>query len=93
MTPHSFSSRGARSIFFIFYFISFRDENHVSKQNSPRWDAALSGVIAGPGAILFATMFVPLKGREAYMALNIPSNRESCGSVNIVSYIVKMQCL
>ena len=60
---------------------------------TPHLFSSRGGVIAGPGAILFATMFVPLKGREAYMALNIPSNRENCGSVKIVSYIVKMQCL
>ena len=33
-------------------FISFFDENHVSKQNSPRWDAAFCGVTSGE--ILFA---------------------------------------
>ena len=33
-------------------FISFFDENHVSIQNSPRWDAAFCGVISG--AIMFA---------------------------------------
>ena len=44
-----------------FYFIF--DENHVSKEKSPRWDAAFCGVASG--AILFA--YVPLKGRKAYM--------------------------
>ena len=39
----------------IFHFYSFFDENHVSKQNSPRWDAVFCGVSSG--AILFA--FVP----------------------------------
>ena len=33
-------------------FIQFFDENSLSKQNSPRWDAAFCGVISG--AILFA---------------------------------------
>ena len=46
-----------------FHFISFSDENHISKPNSPRWDAAIRGVTSG--AILFA--YVPLKGRQAYM--------------------------
>ena len=40
-----FILRGTRSIFFI--FISFFDEIHVSKQNSPRWDAAFCGVTSG----------------------------------------------
>ena len=35
--------------------LSFFDENKLSKQNSPRWDAAFCGVTSG--AILFA--FVP----------------------------------
>ena len=49
-----FIFRGFRSIFFFhFYFIS--DENEISKQNSPRWDAAFCGVTSG--AIRFA--YVP----------------------------------
>ena len=52
---------GASGVFFI--FISFFDENHVSKQNSPRWDAAFCGVISG--AFRFA--YVPQKGRQAYI--------------------------
>ena len=47
----------------IFIFISFFDENHVSKQNNPRWDAAFRGVTSV--AILFA--YVPEKGRQADM--------------------------
>ena len=39
----------------IFHFISFFDEIHVSKQNSPRWDATFCGVTSG--AIQFA--YVP----------------------------------
>ena len=40
----------------IFHFlISFVDENHESKQNSPRWDAAFCGVTFG--VILYA--YVP----------------------------------
>ena len=46
---------------FHFYFIF--DEYRVSKENSPRWDAAFCGVTSG--TILFA--YVPLKGRQAYM--------------------------
>ena len=42
--------RGVRSDFL--NFIQFFDENSLSKQNSPRWDAAFSS-----GAILFA--YVP----------------------------------
>ena len=34
----TFILRGIRGNFS--FFISFLDENHVSKQNSPRWDAA-----------------------------------------------------
>ena len=45
----TFVLRGFRSNF------SFFDENLVSKQNSPRWDAAFCGVISG--AILFG--YVP----------------------------------
>ena len=56
-----FIFRGIRSDLFIFY--SFFDENHVSKQNSPRWDAAFCGVTSA--AILFA--YVPQKGCQAYM--------------------------
>ena len=47
---------------FIFYLIF--DEISLSKQNSPRWDAALCGVTSG--AILFA--YVPQKGCQAYMS-------------------------
>ena len=39
----------------LFHFISFSGKNHISKQNSPRWDAAKRGVISG--AIMFA--YVP----------------------------------
>ena len=39
----------------IFIFISFFDEISLSKQNSPRWDAAFCGVTSG--AMLFA--YVP----------------------------------
>ena len=39
----------------IFHFISFSSKNHISKQNSPRWDAAKRGVTSG--AIMFA--YVP----------------------------------
>ena len=42
---------GVSGVFF-FIFISFFDEFHLNKQNSPRWDAALCGVPSG--AILFA---------------------------------------
>ena len=45
----TFVLRGIRSNF------SFFDEIHVSKQNSPRWDAAFCSVTSG--AILFA--YVP----------------------------------
>ena len=44
-----FIFRDISSIFFI--FILFFDEFHVSKQNSPKWDAAFCGVTSG--AILF----------------------------------------
>ena len=51
----SLTFRGIRSNFsFLFHFF---DEYTVSKQNSPRWDAAFCGVTSG--AILFA--YVPLK--------------------------------
>ena len=46
----TFIYRGIRSDFF--FVISFFDENRISKQNSPRWDAAFCGVPSG--AILFA---------------------------------------
>ena len=46
-----------------FIYILFFDENHISKQNSPRWDAAFCGVTSG--AILFA--YVPYVERQAYM--------------------------
>ena len=39
----------------IFHFISFSGNNHIGKQNSPRWDAAKRGVTSG--AIMFA--YVP----------------------------------
>ena len=39
----------------IFHFISFSGKNHISKQNSPRLDAAKRGVTSG--AIMFA--YVP----------------------------------
>ena len=53
---------GAMGVFFFFFhfyrlhillqvFISFFDENHVSKQNSPRWNAAFCGVTS------WATLF------------------------------------
>ena len=48
--------RDIRSIFFFIYILFF-DEIHVSKQNSPSWDAAYCGVTSG--AILFA--YVPKK--------------------------------
>ena len=38
LDEYTFILRGFGDCFFI--FISFFDENHVSKQNSPRWDAA-----------------------------------------------------
>ena len=56
-----FSFRGNRISFFI--FVSCFDENHVSKQNSPRWEAEFCDVTSW--AILFA--FVALKGHTAYM--------------------------
>ena len=37
---------GESGVIFLF-FISFFDENHVSKQNSTRWDAAFCGVTSG----------------------------------------------
>ena len=40
MSPFSF--KGTAGV--IIHFNSFFDENHVSKQNSPRWDAAFCGV-------------------------------------------------
>ena len=49
----TFIFSGIRSNFS--FFFSFFDENQVSKQNSPRWDAAFCGVTSG--AILFA--YVP----------------------------------
>ena len=48
MSPLSF----LRASGVIFHFISFSDKIHVSKQNSPTWDAASCGVTSG--AILFA---------------------------------------
>ena len=53
------SFRGSRSSFF--FFISFFNENLLSKQNSPRWDRAFCGVTSW--AILF--VYVPQKGRQA----------------------------
>ena len=41
----TFIFRGIGSNFF--YFISFFDENYMSKQISPRWDAAFCGVTSG----------------------------------------------
>ena len=49
----TFIFRGARSDFL--FFIQFFDEIPLSKQNSPRWDAAFCGVTSG--AMLFA--YVP----------------------------------
>ena len=57
----TFVLRGFESMFS--FLFPFSDENHISKPNSPRWDAAIRGVTSG--AILFA--YVPLKGRQAYM--------------------------
>ena len=48
-----FVFRGVRREFY--FFIPFFDENFLSKQNSPRWDAAFCGVTSG--AMLFA--YVP----------------------------------
>ena len=48
---YTFIFRGIRSIFFLL-FIQFTDENSLSKQYSPRWDATLCGVTSG--AMLFA---------------------------------------
>ena len=45
------------------FFIAVFDEIHVSKQNSPRWDAAICGVTSG--AILFG--LCSIKVRQAYM--------------------------
>ena len=47
----------------VLIFISFFDENHVSKLNSPRLDAALCGVTSG--AIQFA--YVTYKGLQALL--------------------------
>ena len=44
-----FIFRGIGNSFYI--FISFSDEIHVRKQDSPSWDAALCGITSG--AILF----------------------------------------
>ena len=43
MSP--FSSLGESGV--KFHFVSFFDEIHFSKQNSPRWDAAFCGVPSG----------------------------------------------
>ena len=49
----TFISRGfLGSSAVLFHFISFSGKNHISKQNSPRWDAAKRGVTSG--AIMFA---------------------------------------
>ena len=53
---------GAPGAILIFYNIF--DENFLSKQNSPRWDAAFCGVTSG--AMLFA--YVPQKGHQAEMS-------------------------
>ena len=63
MSP--FSSFGASGV--IFHFISFIDKNQNSKQNSLRWDATFCGVTSG--AIMFD--YVPLKGRQPYIWVNI----------------------
>ena len=49
----TFIFRGVKSDFYL--FIKFFDDIPLSKQNSPRWDAAFCGVTSG--AILFA--YVP----------------------------------
>ena len=56
----TFICRGVRSDFFLI-FISFFYEIPLSKQNSPRWDAAFCGGTSG--AMLFA--YVPQKGHQA----------------------------
>ena len=48
----------------IFNFYPIFDEFSLSKQNSPRSDAAFCGVTSG--AMLFA--YVPQKGRQAYVS-------------------------
>ena len=48
----TFNFREIKSSSFI--FVSFFEENHTSKQNSPRWDAVFCGVASG--AILFANV-------------------------------------
>ena len=45
----------------LIFFIPFLDGNPLSKQNSPRWDAAFCGFTSG--SILFA--YVPQKGCQA----------------------------
>ena len=53
---------GALGVILNFYLFFFFDEISLSKQKSPRWDAAFCGVTSG--AIRFA--YVPQKGRQAY---------------------------
>ena len=60
MSPLSFL--GASVVVFLI-FISFLDENLVSKQNSPRWAATFCGVTSG--ANLFT--HIPSKGCQTYM--------------------------
>ena len=48
---------GASGVIFLSFLFHFFDECHVSKQNSPRWDAVFSG--ATFVAILFA--YLPKK--------------------------------
>ena len=44
----TFIFRGIGStVFLLLFFFSFSDEVHLSKQNSPRWDAAFCGVAPG----------------------------------------------
>ena len=63
-----FAFRGIGSIFFI--FISFFDENHVSKQNSPRCDAAFSHFAASHLG-LFSLHMTPGYGINVAISLNI----------------------
>ena len=59
---------GASDIFFSF-FISFFDEIHKSKQNSPRWDAAFCGVTSE--AILFAYVQLKKDARLIWVKNNV----------------------
>ena len=52
MGESTFIYRGVRSDFY--FFIQFFDEFSLSKQISPRWDAAFCGVTSG--AVLFANV-------------------------------------